>query len=686
MKYRRRTVYDRGRNAGKKVSKSVVLVVLLSGVVLYGLWDSGFFNFFSSSTKIKHVSSQNAVGSKRLRHEIYAGDMEILALSLRMYSVYVHPQELKKKENGIARLVEILALDNDRLQRQLRTGKKNIWLKRHVDSRQAEEIAALHLGGIYLVGERQRLYPHGNLASQVIGFVKEEQGLAGTEFIYDNLLRGEWPLEPVVNSSGIDYEKVPADGAAVVLTLDLKMQAGIEKRLARLIKRTGSHSGMAVLLNADNGEILAMANLPAYDPNRYWDYSSFNRRNRVSADHVYLGGLAKFFQLAAALYNGHDLVSVAKENPDAKLIKPRKIKLSVGGDRQISRSVWQEVMDGMYRIPYINSPVAASSDRNVENFVQLLGLGESDGNSVLGQIGQEAGDTTAITLKAQDQISLLNLAGAFARIINIGKTSLPPHLLHGVWTGPEKGEITAPFASLSYDNLFPNGKFLKFLQSFSSKGKTKPIVLESLTRFREKDTSDIHFAGENPEEVEGQVINADKDKVAGKRVDALGIGTYSVGDTNLVLAMAIDGVNRGFRNKAIFNRDITKILRSYKRQNKKRSKAIAKKAASHKGFNQQWRKIHLDTAKIKFSDARDDSSGIMPKLQGYSLRKSLQSLTGKGLRIKIVGSGRVVGQSLPVGVTLQNGQDCLLQLDYNARDMGSDVDKQGVWLHGKTSN
>ncbi|NOX26470.1 MAG: hypothetical protein GXP59_10255, partial [Deltaproteobacteria bacterium] len=369
------------RKSGKRLAGCYALFVLLAVVIFSVLWAGGFFNLFSAPVKkVNGNSSRPAelISANRLRHEIYDRNMSVLAISLRMYSVYVRPLEMKKGQNAVRRLVKILAVDNKKIQRQLRTKRSLIWLKRYISVEDAKKIAALNLGGIYLASERPRLYPRGSTASQVIGFVKAGQGLAGTEFAYDNLLRGDWPMEPAnQQASGIDYRGIPAAGAAVVLSLDLKLQSRVEKRLAALIKKNGAQSGMAVLMNADNGEILAMVNLPDYDPNHYWNFSSFNRRNRVASDPVYLGGLAKYFQLAAAVQSGEISGAAGRPNPDARLISPRKMKRLPGGDLLVRKPVWQRVRDGIYLLPYINEPVISIGDERLSQFVRQLGMDQS---------------------------------------------------------------------------------------------------------------------------------------------------------------------------------------------------------------------------------------------------------------------------------------------------------------------
>ncbi len=687
------------RKSGGKPLRRLALAVLLAGVVLYALWAGGFLNYFSPSTKVNSANSRSELGPlKHLRRGIYDRNMDVLALSLRMYSVYARPLELQKGGIGASLLGKCLDVNSKRLQQQLRTEKKIVWLKRHIDSECARKIAALHLSGIYLVGERHRLYPHGNVASQVIGFVKEEQGLAGTEFVYDNLLRGEWPLEPASpKPSGIDYSKIPKEGAAVVLTLDLKLQTMIERRLATLINKTKAQSGMAVLMDAKTGEIMALANLPSYDPNSYWNYSSFNRRNRANDDHVYLGGLAKYLRLAAAIQAGKLSVPDANPGQGIREISPRQNKRSMGGQSQISRSVWQKDQDGIYRSPYITVPDVPVGSEQLEQFIRQLGLDKSATNDLLsgpsGKIGDEQ-TTPSFSLKPLSQITLLDLAAAFARMINGGQTFMP-HLLRGVWIGPDKGEIKAHFATSTPNDMLPQDGFVKYLHRLFLTDSSKPLVLESLVTVQEKVSPDIEFADEEPlvvdKKTSGNNESADKIMVGGseqqprQRMEALGVGVNSAGSSPRVLVMTLDGVSSGFAAKPVFSEVMAQILRRNV-VSKKPYKGGKAGGDKPQGFNRKWREIHLKKSPVNLAAGNDDSPGVMPKLKGFSLRKSLQNLSGHGLRLQIVGSGHVVKQDPKAGMPLRSGQNCRLELHFKAMDIDSGSKKSGGGLDGTTTH
>ncbi len=643
MTYRRKTA--------KRRSRRILLAVLLLIALFYAIWGRDVWQLSSSKVEVSGIA-QLAPG-KNLRRAIYDRNMGVLALSLQTYSVYARPLELKKEQNTIAVLVQLLGLNNKQLHRQLRTERSLVWLKRHIDHKSAQKIAVLQLKGIYLVPEWQRLYPNGRAASQVVGFVKDEQGLAGMEFVYDSLLRGEWPLEDVsLQIAGIDRHAVPKNGASVVLCLDISLQRLVEKRLAGLLKKTGAQSGMAVMLNALNGEVLVMANVPSYDPNLYWDFKSFNRRNRVVSESIYLGGLAGYFKLAADIRAGHGLVPEFRSTGGGKIMLPRKTKMGINSHSLLSKSVWQMVQEGVYRSPYLDDSEGAESNSQEEQFYHDIGLPRLVNNSLLldqdhSELDQDLG-REPFKLSPLAQATLLNIATAFGRMVNSGR-AIRPHVLHGLWIGPDKGELQANFSPHGQDGLFESDEFIDFVRSQYG-GKGRCLVFESLFAMPDKGADGIEFAG------------GEKESVA-KRFEALGVGVCFVGSTPLVLAMSLDGLT-AFGEKLVYEQVMKQIFRQAGTRKVKSTKHNGALGDKLESFFNKWQEIHGQKKLVDTVRVNDNTPEYMPELRGMSLRKAMQGLSGRGLRLQISGAGRVVGQVPRAGMTIDNGQGGQLKLFY----------------------
>jgi cell division protein FtsI (penicillin-binding protein 3) len=199
---------------------------------------------------------------------------EALALSLDVPSIYVRPREVDEPER-LGALAAALGMPAATLHRLLDGGKPFVWLKRQALPREAAAVQALGLRGVYTVAEGRRFYPHHDLAAHVLGLVGvDAQGLEGLERAFDHAIRGEGQSVEVDRDArgralltrGV--QGPPAHGSRVELTLDAAIQDAAERELAAGAAASGAVAGTAVVLDPATGEILALANVPTYNPNR----------------------------------------------------------------------------------------------------------------------------------------------------------------------------------------------------------------------------------------------------------------------------------------------------------------------------------------------------------------------------------------------------------------------------------
>lgn len=180
--------------------------------------------------------------------------------------------------------------------------------------------------------DAQRLYPLGRLGAQVIGTISEDgRGLEGMELAADAILRGTpGSREVAANAHGFRYTTPggrvhpPEDGSTLLLTLDSRMQAILERELKGCVERTGATAATGVFVNPSNGDILAMASYPTYDPQDPGDASPEARRNRAVTDVFEPGSTFKMVTAAACLEEG-------LANPQTKVMSAAELELP-GGD------------------------------------------------------------------------------------------------------------------------------------------------------------------------------------------------------------------------------------------------------------------------------------------------------------------------------------------------------------------
>ncbi len=244
------------------------------------------------------------------RGDIYDRNQKELAVTLNMNSIYAVPRDIKDKELVAGLLCPLLNLKKGFLLERLSRDKGFIWLKRQVDDVTAHKIKALKLENIGVLKEGKRFYPKEKLASHVVGFVGvDNDGLEGIELLFDRYLKGEEGLRLVNRDAKkrevfhLNYKIIsPQDGYGIVLTIDEIIQYFVEKELDRALKKEMKCKGVSVVvMDPGTGEILALANRPAFDPNNIQDYPLDARRNRTITDMFEPGSVFKIITASAVL-------------------------------------------------------------------------------------------------------------------------------------------------------------------------------------------------------------------------------------------------------------------------------------------------------------------------------------------------------------------------------------------------
>src|SRR5262249_1215625 len=213
-------------------------------------------------------------------------------VSVECPSIYAIPDEVAGAEATARALADPLEMTPAELTAKLSRDAGFVWLKRKLDPAVGDEIRARKLPGIHFVTETKRFYPRGALAAALLGYVgTDDRGLGGLEYSYDRTIRGK-PGEIVALTDARQPRygetetpgRPPQEGATLELSIDSGVQFAVERELAASVAEHGARSGTAVLLNPEDGEIVAMASVPGFDPNRFNRYPSDARRNRAIAD------------------------------------------------------------------------------------------------------------------------------------------------------------------------------------------------------------------------------------------------------------------------------------------------------------------------------------------------------------------------------------------------------------------
>jgi cell division protein FtsI (penicillin-binding protein 3) len=229
--------------------------------------------------------------------------------------VWINPQEFqveKKKLKALENLTGVAAktISNHQV-RYKNQNREFAYIKRAVPPDVAQQIKALSIPGVYLQQDYRRYYPEGEVSSHLIGFTNiDDEGQEGLELAYNSWLQGEpgkkWVIKDRLGRVISDVETIQDQkpGGDLTLSIDRRIQYLAYRELLAGTIEAEAVSGSVIVLDAQTGEILAMVNVPSYNPNNRKDTKPAQLRNRAVTDTFEPGSTLKVFSVAAALASG----------------------------------------------------------------------------------------------------------------------------------------------------------------------------------------------------------------------------------------------------------------------------------------------------------------------------------------------------------------------------------------------
>ena len=238
---------------------------------------------------------------------------EPLAVSTPVDAVWVNPQELTANIEQLPRLARALHVDSHELSRHISTGMDRafLYVARGLQPADARKVRALQISGVNLTREYRRYYPAGEVTGHLLGFTDvDDTGQEGAELAFDNWLGGEDGSKRVIQDSDgnrvEDVESIRAvrPGRELRLSVDLRIQYLAYRELKAAIRDNRARAGSVVVIDVRTGEVLAMVNQPAFNPNDRTQLTAAAYRNRAATDLFEPGSSIKPFFVAAGLASG----------------------------------------------------------------------------------------------------------------------------------------------------------------------------------------------------------------------------------------------------------------------------------------------------------------------------------------------------------------------------------------------
>ncbi len=242
---------------------------------------------------------------------------KILAISSPVASIYADPKLIEITPEQLKKLSDLLDMSKaDVEERITKKSGRFVYLKRQLVPDVADDIISLKIPGIYLKNESKRYYPEGEVAAHVLGFTDiNDEGQEGIERGWQETLAGELGSRRVIKDNkgqiieDVENIRLPKQGQDLVLSLDHRIQYLAHRELKKAVDLNKAKAGSIVILDAQTGEVLAMTNLPIYNPNRRSSINSERLRNQALINAFEPGSTLKPFTVAAAM-------EVGKVNPD----------------------------------------------------------------------------------------------------------------------------------------------------------------------------------------------------------------------------------------------------------------------------------------------------------------------------------------------------------------------------------
>jgi cell division protein FtsI (penicillin-binding protein 3) len=276
----------------RRIRVVAVLFLLLFGTICGKLVYLGFRPDPATARR----AAAEAVAAAR--PDILDRNGEILATDVKTMSVFAEPRRLIDKDEATELLTAVLPdIDARDLRERLGAKKGFVWVKREVTPHQKDEVFHLGLPGVGLLAENKRIYPNGPIGAHVLGYVNvDNAGIAGMEKYIDG--------QGLADLHGAGFNLTAEDLQPIQLSLDIKATHALRDELQKGVEHFKAKAGGAAIMDVNTGEVIALASLPDYDPNKPTDALDPLHINRMNVGVYEMGSTFKALTIAMALDSG----------------------------------------------------------------------------------------------------------------------------------------------------------------------------------------------------------------------------------------------------------------------------------------------------------------------------------------------------------------------------------------------
>jgi cell division protein FtsI (penicillin-binding protein 3) len=543
---------------------------------------------------------------------------------------------------------------------------KTICLEKKVPFEKSLDLFEYKNPAFFYVEEPVSVFQYGSLASHILGYVDDDyKGVNGISKSFDDVLRGKDGFRMVernamgeIISISENQTRPSIPGDDIYLTIDKRYQVIVEEELKQSLKLTSGESASCIIMNPNTGEILAMANIGDYDPNKFWQYDDFERKNRTITDSYEPGSTFKVITLAALIEENacNEAEHINVENGVYKF-RNNYIRDTHKFESLTVREIIEESSNiGIAKL------VQRISDEKYYQYVRSFGFGTFTSISLPGEVTGKLVDLdkwskltkTYMSFGYNISVTPLQITNAFCAIVNGGILYHPQIINRQVDKNGNTIKEYSPVIVRRVISEKTSERMRSLLLGAVEKGTGKEAKIESLAIGGKTGTSKVI--------VEGKYSNSD--------FYSSFIGFYPANNPSMVCYVLIHKPKGqyygGLVSAPVFKNILTRIYElekgKYDRQKPNTDIKIAdnKNQGSDNDLVQYDLQSNEDLNESQNVFIADNNRNIMPDLKGKTIKEALVILNDLGIKWRISGSGVIKEQSIPAGQVLNKRITCLL--------------------------
>ncbi|MEP0860786.1 MAG: transpeptidase family protein [Ignavibacterium sp.] len=628
-----------------------VLVIRLANIQLVKSEEYSYYAF-QQQTDVEKIEADFGL--------IYDRENNLLVYNRNDVTFYADLAMLPKSKRELIanKFSKVLDKPKSYFLNLLKGKKGTITLAKKVTTEQLKALGEIKIAGLYYKDDPTRINHYGNLASHLLGYInKERKPVSGvTEFFQKEIEGVDGSRRIIKNAIGElvsieENETQPAiPGSDLVLTINKDYQSVLEEELRKGLEKFKAHSATGIIMNPNTGEILALANVDDYDPNFYWQYNDFQRRNRAITDTYEPGSTFKPFTLAALL--------------DRKLCRLDENLYLENGTYQFKNVKIRDTHPHKYlnvaEIIEQSSNIGIAklaqriSDDDFYKYLRGFGFGNLTSIQLPGETAgklKKPNDWSKITKAYMSfgyeiSVTPLQLITAFSALINGGVLYEPQLLLKRI---SHNGELEYEFEPK------PIRKVVSEQTSVIMKNILRGVVKNGTGK-----NADVEFisvggkTGTSQKLVDGSYSKA--------QYNSSFIGFFPVEDPQIVCLILFNSPDVGKYGglvaapvfKAVASRIVEKDFDKFEKYIDETFKQKFLFTSLEKGMTAD------DSNQIKIKEVKLPADKRMPDLVNCTVRDAISALTRMGIKYKINGSGVVINQSIQPGSKIRTNEICVL--------------------------